>query len=118
MGKPTGFMDYKREIPRKEPVSERIKNFKSSSFPSLMMRQKYREPVVWIAAFRFATAIQDALFKITFRNGTTLSIKDTGKKLSKIFIQTNNFPEFTGRLCPAPCESACTLGINGIPCFY
>ena len=42
-------------------------------------------------------------------------IKEIGKKAAKILHSANNFPEFTGRLCPAPCEQACVLGINEDP---
>ena len=41
--------------------------------------------------------------------------QDNWKEALKTLLQTNNFPEFTGRVCPAPCEGACVLGINAPP---
>ena len=47
--------------------------------------------------------------------GTTSSITATGKRPSRNLHSTNNFPEFTGRICPAPCEASCTLNIDDNP---
>ena len=44
-----------------------------------------------------------------------LVFQDNWKEALKTLLQTNNFPEFTGRVCPAPCEGACVLGINAPP---
>jgi glutamate synthase (NADPH/NADH) small chain len=49
------------------------------------------------------------------RTGTIWSMAATGKKRSRNLHSTNNFPEFTGRICPAPCEASCTLNIDDNP---
>ena len=54
----------------------------------------------------------DARWEISFLNLMMQFIAKDGKKLTRYLSSTNNFPEFTGRICPAPCESACVLGIN------
>ena len=64
----------------------------------------------WTAASRSAT--RAARWATSSRSGTTWSGAATGDGAIERLHATNNFPEFTGRLCPAPCETACVLGIN------
>ena len=72
-----------------------------------------RGAAAWIAAFRFATPA--ARWETSFPTGTTWSIATIGSEALDRLHATNNFPEFTGRVCPAPCEAACVLGINEDP---
>ena len=69
----------------------------------------------WIAACRFARANRAARSTISFPNGTTWCTKAGGRDALDRLHKTNNFPEFTGRTCPAPCEGACVLGITDPP---
>jgi glutamate synthase (NADPH) small chain len=110
MGKPTGFLEFTRELPGKRPVAERKKDYKE-------FVQRYSEEGLNKQAARCMNC------GIPFcHNGCPLGnvipefndvvYKRDWKEAYGILSSTNNFPEFTGRICPAPCESACVLGIN------
>jgi len=110
MGKPTGFMEFGRELPGKLPVEERLKNYEE-------FIERYTEEKLTQQASRCMDCgvpfchsgcplgnvipeFNDAVYRKSW------------KEAYDILSSTNNFPEFTGRICPAPCESACVLGIN------
>ena len=115
MGKPTGFMDYKREIPRKEPVSERIKNFKEFEFSFTNDEAKIQGARCMDCGVPFCHGDTGCPVQNYIPEWNDLIYKGHWEEALKNLHTTNNFPEFTGRLCPAPCESACTLGINEFP---
>jgi glutamate synthase (NADPH) small chain len=115
MGKPTGFMEYKRESTKKNPVTDRVKNYKE-------FEQSYDEKTAKEQGARCMDC------GIPFCHGDTgcpvdnlipefndLVYKGKWKEAVENLHSTNNFPEFTGRLCPAPCEGACTLGLIDPP---
>ena len=115
MGKPTGFKEFKRASLEHEPVETRVKHFKEFE------KRFHREDAK-------AQAARCMDCGIPFCHGDTgcpvqnyipewndLVYKGHLKEALDNLHSTNNFPEFTGRLCPAPCESACTLGINVVP---
>ena len=96
------------------PVSERVRHYREFI---LRARRRgrveagralhgLRHPVLPDAAARSTTS---------FPTGTTSSTASSGKTALDVLHSTNNFPEFTGRICPAPCEAACTLNINDDP---
>ena len=113
MGKVTGFKEFERKVPSYLPAEERTKN--------------YKEFVVQLPAEEVQTQGARCMdCGIPFcHTGCPLGniIPDfndhvyNGKweAALKSLLSTNNFPEFTGRICPAPCESACVLGINKPP---
>lgn len=113
MGKVTGFKEFERQLPTKDTPEERLKNYKE-------FVHTYSEEELNTQAARcmncgipfchsgcplgnvipeFNDAVYDGKWEEAF----------------EILSSTNNFPEFTGRICPAPCESACVLGINRSP---
>ncbi len=113
MGKPTGFLEFTRELPGKRPVEERKKDFNE-------FVQRYSDDSLNKQAARCMNCgipfchsgcplgnvipeFNDAVYKKDWKDAYS------------ILSSTNNFPEFTGRICPAPCESACVLGINQPP---
>lgn len=110
MGKPTGFKEFTRELPTKRPVAERLNDYKE--FVNLYPEQKLTEQ---------SSRCMDCGVPFC-HNGCPLGnvipefndavYKQEWKLAYDILTSTNNFPEFTGRICPAPCESACVLGIN------
>jgi glutamate synthase (NADPH) small chain len=110
MGKPTGFKEFTRELPEKLPVDERLKNYKE-------FIQRYTDEKLTQQASRCMDC------GVPFcHNGCPLGnvipefndavYRKNWKEAYDILDSTNNFPEFTGRICPAPCEAACVLGIN------
>jgi len=113
MGKPTGFLEFTRELPSKRPVTERIHDFNE-------FVKRYSDPGLKQQAARCMNC------GVPFcHNGCPLGnvipefndavYRQSWKEAYDILSSTNNFPEFTGRICPAPCESACVLGINQPP---
>jgi glutamate synthase (NADPH/NADH) small chain len=113
MGKPTGFMEYTREVAERRPVEERVKDWFDIYRP-------FPEPSLRSQAARCMDC------GVPFcHNGCPLTnlIPDWNDFIYhgrwhdavRELHSTNNFPEFTGRVCPAPCESACVLGITEPP---
>ncbi|NMF90001.1 glutamate synthase subunit beta [Aromatoleum petrolei] len=110
MGKPTGFLEYQRLSEAYEPVAERLKKYKE-----FILRLTDEE-----AAVQGARCMDCG---IPFCNNgcpvnniipdwNDLVYRNQWKEAIEVLHSTNNFPEFTGRICPAPCEAACTLNIN------
>ena len=110
MGKPTGFLEFSRELPGKKPVQERLQHYNEfiDRYSDEKLNQQASRCMNCGVPFchsgcplgNIIPEFNDAVFK-----------KDW-KEAYEILISTNNFPEFTGRICPAPCESACVLAIN------
>ncbi len=110
MGKPTGFLEYKRELPSKRPVQERRKDYKefvNKYEPEQLNKQAARCMNCGIPFCHHGCPLgnvipefNDAVYRKAWQDAYD------------ILISTNNFPEFTGRICPAPCETSCVLGIN------
>ena len=98
----------------RRPVAERVNDWFEiyQPFPE-EKHPRRRARAAWIAACPSATPA--ARSTTSFRTGTIWSIAAAGRKRSAQLHATNNFPEFTGRICPAPCEAACVLGINEPP---
>ena len=114
MGKPTGFLEHGRELPKKIAPAERIKNNKefvlNEEFGSKINTQASRCMDCGVPFCHngcpngnIIPEFNDAVYR------------DSWEEAWNILSSTNNFPEFTGRVCPAPCESACVLGINQDP---
>ncbi len=110
MGKPTGFKEFNRELPGKQKVEERIKHYHEfvERYPEEKLNQQSARCMNCGVPFchhgcplgNVIPEFNDAVYR-----------KDW-KEAYDILSSTNNFPEFTGRICPAPCETACVLGIN------
>jgi glutamate synthase (NADPH/NADH) small chain len=110
MGKLTGFLEYKRELPKKRPVKERIKDYKEfvNPFEPAQLNQQAARCMNCGIPFcshgcplgNVIPEFNDAVYRSSWLEAY------------EILSSTNNFPEFTGRICPAPCESSCVLGIN------
>lgn len=114
MADPVGFKNYKRELPQKRSIQERLKDFKEllKEFPD--EKKKIQSARCMDCGIPFCHAIGCPLANLipVFND---LVFRGKWKKALDILQSTNNFPEFTGRICPAPCEAACTLSINDDP---
>lgn len=110
MGKPTGFKEYQRELPGKRPVKERVKDFKEiyRSFP----KQKLKEQAARCMDCGVPTCHAGCPLGNLIPDWNDFVYQDQWQEALLQLLATNNFPEFTGRLCPAPCEEACVLAIN------
>jgi glutamate synthase (NADPH/NADH) small chain len=113
MGKPTGFMEFKRELPKKRPVRERIGDFKEIylSFPE----EKINQQTARCMDCGVPTCLSGCPLGNLIPDWNDLVYHGRWEEAAHRLHQTNNFPEFTGRLCPAPCEEACVLAINEPP---
>lgn len=113
MGKPTGFLEQDRELPKKRDAKKRISDYNEV------------DPVIdETITVKQASRCMDCGIPFC-HNGCPLGniipefndavYQGNWKLAYDILITTNNFPEFTGRICPAPCEASCVLGINKPP---
>ncbi|MDZ7605103.1 MAG: glutamate synthase subunit beta [Cyclobacteriaceae bacterium] len=113
MGKPTGFLEFDRELPGKRDPKSRINDYKE------LYIEFSDEKTVTQAARCMDCGVPFChtgcpLGNIIPEFNDAVYQEDWGLAL-EILHSTNNFPEFTGRICPAPCESSCVLGINKPP---
>jgi glutamate synthase (NADPH/NADH) small chain len=110
MGKPTGFLEIDRKTALKRPISERVNDYKEIELIATAQETEAQASRCMDCGTPFC------------HNGCPLGniipefndavYEQNWKYAYEILVSTNNFPEFTGRICPAPCESSCVLGIN------
>lgn len=122
MGKPTGFMEYKRETSEEIKPKQRIKNFNEFHEPLPMEKQRLQGARCMECGVPFC---QSGMTLCGMTSGCPLhnlvpewnDLVYTGnwEQAYERLKKTNNFPEFTSRVCPALCEAACTCGLNGDP---
>ena len=119
MGKPTGFMEYQRELPPDRAPLERIKDwneFHEHWSDEKHARQGARCMACGIPFCHSGVLMRGAASGCPINNlipeWNDLIYRGLWHEAWRRLMKTNNFPEFTGRVCPAPCEGACTVGIN------
>jgi glutamate synthase (NADPH) small chain len=110
MGKTTGFLEHSRELPQKRAVEERVNDHLEfvNRYSDVQLSQQSGRCMNCGVPFchngcplgNVIPEFNDAVYRQQWQDAY------------EILSSTNNFPEFTGRICPAPCESACVLGIN------
>jgi glutamate synthase (NADPH/NADH) small chain len=113
VGKVTGFKEFTRELPVRRPVEERINDYFEVyyQFPEDKVRtQASRCMDCGIPFCHNGCPVNNII-----PDWNDLVYRDHWKEAIRVLHSTNNFPEFTGRICPAPCEAACVLGINEPP---
>lgn len=110
MGKITGFKEYGRELPKKISAKERVKNY--NEFVGLYSDEKLNEQSARCMNCGIPFCHSGCPLGNVIPEFNDAVYKANWEEAFKILSSTNNFPEFTGRICPAPCESACVLGIN------
>lgn len=113
MGDPKGFMKYPRKTAPRRPVELRLKDWKEvyADFSSDdLQTQASRCMDCGIPFCNYGCPLGNLI-----PEWNDLAYKDNWHEAIERLHATNNFPEFTGRLCPAPCEAACVLGINDDP---
>ncbi|MGE4507683.1 MAG: glutamate synthase subunit beta [Eubacteriaceae bacterium] len=119
MGKSTGFLEYKREVPNDREPLERIKDWDEFHLHLSQEKQQiqgarcmdcgvpYCHSGILLAGGASGCPIHNLI-----PEWNDLIYKGLWEEAFKRLMKTNNFPEFTGRVCPAPCEGACTVGLN------
>jgi len=113
MGDPKGFTKYKRELPKKRSVKERIRDFKEIYEP--FPKEKLKQQAARCMDCGMPTCHAGCPLGNLIPDWNDSVYKGLWEKAIVELHRTNNFPEFTGRLCPAPCEPACVLAINEPP---
>jgi glutamate synthase (NADPH/NADH) small chain len=122
MGKPTGFIDYLRELPLDRSALERIRDW--NEFHHHLGEDKLREQGArcmdcGIPFCHTGTLLSGMASGCPIHNlipeWNDLVYRGLWKEALERLHKTNNFPDFTGRVCPAPCEGSCVLGINAPP---
>ncbi|MDY4084847.1 MAG: glutamate synthase subunit beta [Ruminococcus bromii] len=122
MGKPTGFMEYKREDAPAFSVKERIKNYNEFHTPLSQEEQKKQGARCMECGVPFCQAgmvvgnmVSGCPLNNLIPEWNDLIFKGAWEQAYNRLKITSNFPEFTSRVCPALCEKACTCGANGDP---
>lgn len=110
MGNPKGFLEFTRELPAKQPVKERIQHF--HEFIERYSNEKLNQQAARCMNCGIPFCHHGCPLGNLIPEFNDAVYRAQWKEAYDILSSTNNFPEFTGRICPAPCESACVLGIN------
>ena len=113
MGKPTGFLEYTRVSPSKTAATERVQHyneFVKPFEPKELNNQAARCMNCGVPFCHSGCPLGNIIPE--FNDAV---YRESWQEAYEILSSTNNFPEFTGRICPAPCESSCVLGINQPP---
>lgn len=110
MGKPTGFKEYTRELPATRPAEARVGDYRElvEPFPADKLRQQAARCMDCGVPFCHSGCPLGNIIP----DWNDLVYRNRWREALDRLHATNNFPEFTGRLCPAPCEESCVLGIN------
>jgi glutamate synthase (NADPH) small chain len=123
MGKPTGFMEYNRELPVDRLAAERVGDWNEFHTSFATDEEKRRQGARCMdcgipfchSGVLYEGAVSGCPINNLIPEWNDLVFRGRWKEAWFRLRKTNNFPEFTGRVCPAPCEGACTAGINDPP---
>ena len=120
MGKPTGFMEFERELPVDRSPLARVKDWEEfhEHFPESKLKQQGARCMDCGIPFCHTGQLISGMASGCPVNNlipewNDLVYRGLWKEALERLHKTNNFPEFTGRVCPAPCEGSCVLGMNG-----
>ena len=119
MGKPTGFMEYRRELPLAQAPAERVHHwheFHEHAAEEMLRNQGARCMDCGVPFCHTGTLLDGMASGCPINNlipeWNDLVYRGLWRDALERLHKTNNFPEFTGRVCPAPCEGSCVLGIS------
>ena len=123
MGNPTGFLKVERALPEDRDASERLIDWQEvhHHMPTAEIEQQASRcmdcgvPFCQSAVSQYAPAVAGCPVNNVIPEWNDLIYNGRWKEAVQLLHKTNNFPEFTGRVCPAPCEGSCVLGINADP---
>ncbi len=110
MGKVTGFMEYQREMPSRRPVADRVHDWFEIYQPFPLEKVQTQGARCMDCGIPFCHT--GCPVNNIIPDWNDLVFRNRWREAIRVLHSTNNFPEFTGRICPAPCEAACVLGIN------
>ena len=122
MGKPTGFIEHQRASPRLRAAGARLSDWREfhEPEPESLLREQGARCMDCGVPFCHSGATVDGLalgcpINNLIPEWNDLVYRDQWREALDRLLVTNNFPEFTGRVCPAPCEGSCVLGLNDAP---
>jgi glutamate synthase (NADPH/NADH) small chain len=110
MGKPTGFIEFKRDIPTKRNVNDRVRDY--LEVEETLSKEKAVEQSARCMDCGVPFCHEGCPLGNIIPEFNDAVYQKNWELAHEILASTNNFPEFTGRICPAPCESSCVLAIN------
>jgi glutamate synthase (NADPH/NADH) small chain len=113
MGKPTGFMEFERLDEGYEPIEKRLTHYKE--FVQTLSDDQAKTQGARCMDCGIPFCNNGCPVNNIIPDWNDLVYRGNWKQALEVLHSTNNFPDFTGRICPAPCEAACTLGINAAP---
>ena len=115
MGKVTGFLEIEREDPRYEPASDRIRHFGEFTIPMTEGRIVDQAARCMDCGVPYCHGPTGCPVHNQIPDWNDLVYNGDWENAIRNLHSTNNFPEWTGRICPAPCEEACTLNLEDVP---
>jgi len=115
MGKVTGFLEIDRQEQRYEPASDRVRHHREFTIPLTEPEVKNQAARCMDCGIPYCHGDTGCPVHNQIPDWNDLVYKDDWEEAARNLHSTNNFPEFTGRICPAPCEEACTLNIEDVP---
>jgi glutamate synthase (NADPH/NADH) small chain len=110
MAKPTGFLEFTRELPNKRAAEERLNDY--NEFVERYTDEKLNQQAARCMDCGIPFCHHGCPLGNVIPEFNDAVYRKNWKEAYDILTSTNNFPEFTGRICPAPCETSCVLGIN------
>jgi glutamate synthase (NADPH) small chain len=115
MGKVTGFLEIDRQVPRYQPASDRIRHFREFALPMSESEVRKQAARCMDCGIPFCHGDTGCPVNNQIPDWNDLAYNGNWEEAIRNLHSTNNFPEFTGRICPAPCEEACTLNLEDVP---
>ena len=115
MGKVTGFLEIDRQEQRYEPASDRVRHHREFTIPLTEPEVKNQAARCMDCGIPYCHGDTGCPVHNQIPDWNDLVYKDDWEEAARNLHSTNNFPEFTGRICPAPCEEACTLNLEDVP---
>lgn len=115
MGKVTGFLEIDRQVPRYQPASDRIRHFREFTLPMNEREVEKQAARCMDCGIPFCHGPTGCPVHNQIPDWNDLVYRGDWETAIRNLHSTNNFPEWTGRICPAPCEEACTLNLEDVP---
>ncbi|MDO6965298.1 glutamate synthase subunit beta [Rhizobium alvei] len=115
MGKVTGFLEIDRQVGKYQPASDRIRHFREFTIPMSDQEVVKQAARCMDCGIPFCHGPTGCPVHNQIPDWNDLVYNNKWEEAIRNLHSTNNFPEFTGRVCPAPCEEACTLNLEDIP---
>lgn len=115
MGKVTGFLEIDRQSQKYQPASDRIRHFREFTIPMTEGEVQKQAARCMDCGIPYCHGSTGCPVNNQIPDWNDLVYKGKWEEAIRNLLSTNNFPEFTGRVCPSPCEEACTLNLQDVP---